>query len=1755
MDREQLLAEAKNLFEYLAQVQRTREKPVRTVNGYEDVFWLADFPVHVAIDSTLHVAIPEQDAPLFTVDRVLRHDAPTPDPAVAPWIVGDLGDVDAEPILLEWVAASRVPSLLPRMTDEGPSTSVLLEDEPQIQEAAEAFFQEWETWAEKERIDRPIRDLYTDLFAAYSTATSHSESFELVLGVGSLSWALGTHEKVQRHLLTFPVALSFDDKSGRLTATRDIGARALSVELDMLDPALITQQVTEARNSALAYEGHPLHRDLVQSAVMKFAHALDARGAYLDEDRPMPIGPELRASFAPALILRRRSQQGMLEIFQTIGAQLDELGEVPPGLLPLIDPDYTPSIERDSSPGGIVQVDDEVFLPLPVNERQLRVIEAIDRKAQVVVQGPPGTGKTHTAAALLSHLLAQGKRVLVTAHTDRALHEVRDKLPAEIRPLSVAVVGNSQSELTDLRVAVETINRRADEHDAPQVQRSIERHLEAIDRLRRERAQTYSALRQVREAETEQRSVGPYAGTLAAIAQEVESLTAEHAWIEDVEDVPPASEPPLTSGEALEWLRLVNDVDIAVDEAESGQQFPALEAVPTAADLAAAIDAASTATTQVQAQSSWLEHPLFPDVAALDDEVREALHVRTSRLAKALGDLESRSEGWVADAVQDIRTGRRQPWQARADQVALLLNEARPHVIEVGPVTQVSVASDNLAPLEAVARSLLEHLGQGNKIKVLADGSPKIGAFTSKVVKQSQSFFDSVRVNGLPVTTVENLRVYMAYAKATQVLDALDRVWPANITIPEEDTLDERLQWHVTELHQLGKVLAMADQLTAAEEWVKAQGLKSPNWADLEDVQTYAALVEAAASAEALDELQMPLEALHSTLSDQASWNNASPVVTALTQAVASRDRNAYADAHGRLAHLHKVREKVSRRDALRTRLTELAPGLAAAVQQNSADAVWGQRLASLDRAWAWASAVAWLAMRDCADVNKLKRRLDTIEKQIRGEIAALAADRAWSHAVDESRMSGTARAHLAQYASLVRRLGKGTGKYAEKQRQEIRAALDQCRPSVPVWIMPIYRIAEQFRIESNMFDVVLVDEASQAGLEASFLQYLAPKIVVIGDDKQVSPSAVGVDQQQLRDLANQYLADNPFKASWQDPKRSYFDEATMRFGGKITLVEHRRCVPEIIGFSNKIAYEPENIRLIPVRQRVAGALTPVRGVHVPTGYEKGKTNPAEADALVAQLVECAKDPAYEGMSFGVISLMGKEQAKLIETKLLEKLPPEQWAARDVRCGDAADFQGSERDVVFLSMVKAAVPGRRIGASTSEMYVQRYNVAASRAKEQMWLFHSLMLSDLGRPDDMRHALLEYVANVESREAQEDDRVRTSLVPDDERVEPFDSLFEQRVFNRIHSRGYSVIPQYPAEGYRIDLVVVGANGYLAVECDGDHWHGPEAYRADLARQRDLERCGWTFFRMRESSFYLDPEEAMADLWPQLEALTRVVTPEPVGSMKMPAEVTQTVEHDEPSHDVDDWGQGEFGASTVELEGGTSVIAEVSLDEADTDFDTDLGKGYDEGVPSVSAVAVEPESTVPGSAVQAREEIVTESAPVSYSPAAPYRKFQGPAIPTHLGDRSEIVDDLVEAVRVEGPVRGGRLLSAYVRAAGGQKVGSQIAKDLNSAIAAAVRAQRLVEENPLQQGGVKPRTYRLPDQPRYVIRDLGPRALEEVPPLELAARIRQVRRDMGGHGDDGAVFRAVMQDLGLRKLTPNVHQRLGEAAALIDQELDD
>jgi very-short-patch-repair endonuclease len=74
------------------------------------------------------------------------------------------------------------------------------------------------------------------------------------------------------------------------------------------------------------------------------------------------------------------------------------------------------------------------------------------------------------------------------------------------------------------------------------------------------------------------------------------------------------------------------------------------------------------------------------------------------------------------------------------------------------------------------------------------------------------------------------------------------------------------------------------------------------------------------------------------------------------------------------------------------------------------------------------------------------------------------------------------------------------------------------------------------------------------------------------------------------------------------------------------------------------------------------------------------------------------------------------------------------------------------------------------------------------------------------------------------------------------------------------------------GYRIDMVVEGADGRrLAVECDGDRYHGPEQWRQDMRRQRILERVGWRFWRCFASSYYRNPDATIDDLVSMLKRI--------------------------------------------------------------------------------------------------------------------------------------------------------------------------------------------------------------------------------------------------------------------------------------------
>jgi very-short-patch-repair endonuclease len=214
---------------------------------------------------------------------------------------------------------------------------------------------------------------------------------------------------------------------------------------------------------------------------------------------------------------------------------------------------------------------------------------------------------------------------------------------------------------------------------------------------------------------------------------------------------------------------------------------------------------------------------------------------------------------------------------------------------------------------------------------------------------------------------------------------------------------------------------------------------------------------------------------------------------------------------------------------------------------------------------------------------------------------------------------------------------------------------------------------------------------------------------------------------------------------------------------------------------------------------------------------------------------------------------------------------------RDFLCGDARTFQGSERDIMFLSMV---VSPEACKALSGNMFEQRFNVAASRARDRMYLVRSVASSHLSTKD-LRLSLLSHFDKPVVVDGKEVGNLRGLC----------ESEFERSVFDALNELGYRVIPQVKTGAYRIDMVVEGiGDTRLAIECDGDPFHGPDRWPQDMQRQRVLERAGWTFWRCFASTWTLHRDEVFRDL---LEKLV-VMSIEPVGAITvMPSLVAKRI----------------------------------------------------------------------------------------------------------------------------------------------------------------------------------------------------------------------------------------------------------------------
>jgi very-short-patch-repair endonuclease len=1455
------------VFRYLEALNQHRNPAKRQIREQLWNFWLHNLPNHPAVKLGVAQSSPPKtkasenaSADMGSEGFVLKVQRPTltrsPEPPreILEWLEVGWDDPSSEVS----VHHTRIES-----DHESETRVVNFADDP----ARSAALHHWkllhDEWAKSEKPARSAMKIFETLYALYGRIDREGERVELVLGDGILSWRRD-EGSIYHPILLQRLQLQFN------AAVPEFALSEADHPVELYSALFQSMAEVDGRSIGRCREEleqggfHPLINGATSGFLKRLVIQLSPRGEFIENAAPAEGQTDPYIGRDPVLFLRARTL-GYAAAIEGILADLRTREDLPWSLLNIIGEESPVASGEQvvTQTSNFTQADAEVLLSKPANPEQIRIARQLEEHGGVLVQGPPGTGKTHTIGNLIGHLLAQGKSVLVTSHTTKALRMVRHHIVPELRPLCVSVLESDLDSRKQLESAVGSIAERLSRADAGSLEMEA-KQLEA------ERSGVLKKLNEIRSQFADARA-DEYRDVMIAgkswapsdaarkVAQEKETL----GWIPG--PVAAVAPMPLSSGELTDLYR--TNVSLSrQDESELSGHLPELHDLPRPEDFESSLNERN----RLNLEDLDLRSDLWQsgDLQMSPEEV-ETLAVSLARAVEPL----SGDEKWKLAAVYAGKHGdiHRQPWDQLISFVRLVHREAanaQESLVKYGP--HLDDNSDH-QDHERLASEILNHLENGGKLGSLT-------LFTHKAWSQ---FIESASVGNAHPRLPEHFHALRKLARLKNLREELAGRWDRQVAIlgtppssqmGEEvektlmqfcDSIEDCLGWHertwLPLRHQLGdfgfrweKFLAEQPAVVGADGELLRIG-RAVN-------DSLLPILESRLKKLKLLRFEEELRDLKGRLKLAARVAKSSKTTAKLLAAVSDENSGEYAEAFESLLELKSRQADLDLRRSLLTKLESAAPAWAGAIRNRTSVHGRGEPPRDPDGAWTWRQLNDELDRRAGVSLEALQTKSEKLGEQLRRATVGLIDKRAWS--AQAGRTSSRQRQALVGWLDTIRRIGKGHGIRVSLLRTEATRKMSECRNAVPVWVMPLSRVVENFDPRTTRFDVVIIDEASQSDVMALVALYLGKTVLVVGDHEQVSPSAVGQDLGIIQNLIFQYLSGIP-NSDLYDGQISIYDLARQSFGGTTCLVEHFRCVPEIIQFSNMISYD---MRIKPLRDASRVHLRPHTIAYRAHGSSRdGKINRQEALTVASLLAAAIEQPEYkkndagQPTSFGVVSLVGDEQALEIDSLLRFHLSPDRYELHRLLCGNAAQFQGDERDVIFISLVDTAQRGP-LSLRDQELFKQRFNVAASRARDQMWIVHSLSPQNDLKADDLRRQLIEH--------AQDPSRLMRALQEKENRAQ---SAFEREVMRRLLAAGYRVAPQWRVGAFRIDLVVEGDGRRLAIECDGDRYHPLEKLPEDMDRQSILERMGWIFTRIRGTEFLRNPERAMKPVIEKLQLL--------------------------------------------------------------------------------------------------------------------------------------------------------------------------------------------------------------------------------------------------------------------------------------------
>ena len=475
-------------------------------------------------------------------------------------------------------------------------------------------------------------------------------------------------------------------------------------------------------------------------------------------------------------------------------------------------------------------------------------------------------------------------------------------------------------------------------------------------------------------------------------------------------------------------------------------------------------------------------------------------------------------------------------------------------------------------------------------------------------------------------------------------------------------------------------------------------------------------------------------------------------------------------------------------------------------------------------------------AIREFRSRDEVARQLQRVRKEVTDTGAKLVFLFA---RLSSDRLSPADRQAIGNFRALQERLAGdllGGSEYARLRRDLARLFNDVSR-HISAWCVTNLSARSSLELEPSMFDLLIIDEASQCDIASALpLLYRSKRAVIIGDPNQLR-HITKIERHRDQQLQAKYhfgANDQVFAFS----QNSLFDLSITQ-NAPIQLQDHYRSHIDITSFSNRQWYQ-DSLRVWTDYQRLKPPPDGNCGIRW-TDVKGPATKPRggsvfilpEVEEVVDQVVNLLINQNFDG-NVGVVTPF-RPQANLILERITQRVPVDIFNRAQLIVDTAHGFQGDERDIVLFSpCVSNDLPdGPRSFLKNSS---NLFNVTITRARS--------LLHVVGNKDACAHSGIPHIENFASYcgeiERTGSSPYETTLALD-ERIGPW----EKPLYDALVAKGLSPIPQHSVNQYRLDLAIVHGETRIDVEVDGESTHLDP--RLDAERDSRLESLGWRVVR--------------------------------------------------------------------------------------------------------------------------------------------------------------------------------------------------------------------------------------------------------------------------------------------------------------------